>query len=56
MFYHFLAPEGGHPTLEEDFIEKIPKCKVIYLSRTSKINQQKQIFCFQKCSKYIPVL
>ena len=22
MFYHFLAPEGGHPTWEEIFIEK----------------------------------
>ena len=22
MFYHFLAPEGGHPTWEENFIEK----------------------------------
>ena len=22
MFYHFLAPEGGHPTWEETFIEK----------------------------------
>ena len=26
MFYHFLAPEGGHPTREEHFIEKIPDC------------------------------
>ena len=22
MFYHCLAPEGGHPTWEENFIEK----------------------------------
>ena len=22
MFYHFLAPEGGHPTCEENSIEK----------------------------------
>ena len=22
MFYHFLAPEGRHPTLEENFIDK----------------------------------
>ena len=22
MFYHFLAPEGGHPTWEENFVEK----------------------------------
>ena len=22
MFYHFLAPEGWHPTWEENFIEK----------------------------------
>ena len=25
MFYHFLAPEGGHPTWEEIFIEKNAK-------------------------------
>ena len=25
MFYHFLAPEGGHPTWEEIFIEKNTK-------------------------------
>ena len=23
MFYHFLAPEGGHPTWEEHFIRKL---------------------------------
>ena len=22
MFYHVLVPEGGHPTWEENFIEK----------------------------------
>ena len=22
MFYHLLAPENGHPTWEENFIEK----------------------------------
>ena len=22
MFYHFLVPEGGHPTWEENFFEK----------------------------------
>ena len=43
MFYHFLAPEGWHPTLEENVIEKkLPKCKVLFLSHTSKLNQQKQ--------------
>ena len=25
MFYHFSAPEGGHPTLEEIFIGKNTK-------------------------------
>ena len=25
MFYHFLPPEGGHPTWEDNFIEKNTK-------------------------------
>ena len=25
MFYHFLAHEGGHPTWEENFIDKNTK-------------------------------
>ena len=42
MFYHFLAPEGEHPTLTENFIEKKPKLQGLFLSHTSKPNQQKQ--------------
>ena len=43
MFYHFLAPEGGHPTWEENFIEKNIKIQgPFYLIHTSKLNQQKQ--------------
>ena len=42
MFYHFLALEGGHPTLEENLIEKNPNCKVLFPSHTRKPNQQKQ--------------
>ena len=30
MFYHFLATEGGHPTLEENYIEKKTECKVLF--------------------------
>ena len=30
MFYHFLAPEGGHPTWEENSTEKIAECKVLF--------------------------
>ena len=31
MFYHFLAPEFGHPTWEENFIgKKKQKCKVLF--------------------------
>ena len=43
MVYHFLAPEGGHPTREKNLIEKIPECKVLFfLIHTSKANQQNQ--------------
>ena len=43
MFYHFLAPEGGHPTWEEIFIEKNTKMQgPFFLSHPSKLNQQKQ--------------
>ena len=31
MFYNFLAPDGGHPTREENSTEKkIPECKVLF--------------------------
>ena len=43
MFYHLLAPEGGHPTWEEKLIEKMSKCKVLFSKpRQKKLNQQKQ--------------
>ena len=42
MFYHFLAPEGGHPTWEENSIEKYLNARSFFLSHTSKLNQQKQ--------------
>ena len=42
MFHNWFAPEGGHPTWEENLIEKISKCKVLFLSHTRKLNQQKQ--------------
>ena len=59
MVYHFLAPEGGHPTWEENFIEKIPKC------HTSKLNQEKQRYVVSKSAtnihqsskyKYFPII
>ena len=41
MFYHFLAPEGGHPTLEEIFIEKKSQiARSFFLRHTNKLNQQ----------------
>ena len=30
MFYHVLAPEGGHPKWEENSTEKMPECKVFF--------------------------
>ena len=48
MFYHFLAPEGRHPTWEEHFIENISKCRVLFLSYTCKLNQQKQWYVVSK--------
>ena len=43
MFYYFLAPEGGHPTLEENSTEKkYLNARSFFLSHTSKRNQQKQ--------------
>ena len=39
MFYHFLAPEGGHPAWEDNSIEKKYQNA---LSHTGKLNQQKE--------------
>ena len=33
MFYHILAPEGGHPTREENFIEKNTKMQGLFFSK-----------------------
>ena len=44
-----LAPEGGHPTREENFIEKkYQKARSFLLSLTSKLNQQNSEMLFQK--------
>ena len=43
MFCHFLAPEGGHPTWEENSTEKkYQNARSFFLSHTTKLNQQKQ--------------
>ena len=42
MFYHFLAPEGGHPTWEVNSTEKKQNARSFFLSHNSKLNQQKQ--------------
>ena len=34
MFYHFLAPEGGHPTWEENSLKKIIVSAEKHLSNT----------------------
>ena len=34
MLYHFLTPEGGHPTWEEHIIENNIKMKGFFLSHT----------------------
>ena len=34
MFYHFLVPEGGHPTWEENFFEKNIKIQGPFLLAT----------------------
>ena len=46
MFYHFLAPEGGHHIRKENFIEK--NARSLFLSTTSKLNQQSSDMLFQK--------
>ena len=49
MFYRFLAPEGGHPSCEEHFIEKqYQNARCFFLSHMSKLNQQKSEMLFQK--------
>ena len=41
IFYHFLAPEGGHPTLEEHFIEKKNQnARSFFLSHICKLNKK----------------
>ena len=53
MCYHYLAPEGGHPTWEEHFIENIKIQGPFFVGHTCKLNQQKQGVLLQKCNKYI---
>ena len=53
MFYHLLAPEGGHPTWEENFIEKYQSARSFFLSHTSKLVQQKQLYAVSKCAANI---
>ena len=49
MFYNVLAPEGGHPTWEELFIEKqYQNAKSFFLSHTRKQNPQNSKMLFQK--------
>ena len=43
MFCHFLAPEGGQPTWEENSTEKkYQNARSFFLSHTTELNQQKQ--------------
>ena len=55
MFYHFLAPEGGHPTWEENFIEKkkYQNAMSFFLCHTSKINQRQQWYVVSKSAANI---
>ena len=39
MFYHILAPEGGHPTWEENFIDKYQNAMSFFLRHASKLNK-----------------
>ena len=48
MFYHFLVPEGGHPTWEENFFEKISEYKVLFISHTSNLKSVANIFPYIK--------
>ena len=54
ILYHVLAPAGGHPTREGNFIEKILKCKVPFSKPHQETKSTKAVrCCFKKCSKSI---
>ena len=49
-----FGPAGGHPTREENFIEKILKCKVPFSKPHQETKSTKAVrCCFKKCSKSI---
>ena len=44
MFYHFLTPEGRHPSYEENSIENnYHNARSFLISHNSKLYQQKQL-------------
>ena len=49
MFYHFLAPEGGHPTREDNSTEKNTRMQVPFFLATplNLINKSNEVL-FQK--------
>ena len=54
MFYHFLVSEIGHPTREENFIEKkYQNARSFSFNYTSKLNQQKQRYAVSKSAANI---
>ena len=56
MFYHFLAPEGGHHTWEEILLKKYQSARSFFLSQFSKFYQQKQWDVVTKnTAKILPV-
>ena len=49
LFYHFLAPESGQPTGEENSVEKIPECKVFFFLFTPvNLMNKAEICCLNK--------
>ena len=48
-----FGPEGGHPTWEENFIEKYQNLRSFFLSHTSKHKKQKQWFVVPKSAANI---
>ena len=54
LFYHLLAPEGGHPTWEENFIEKkTQNARFFFLSHTSNLINKSSHMLFQKVQQNI---
>ena len=48
MFYQFIASEGGHPTWEENFFEKISKYKVLLLVTPVNFKSVANIYLYIK--------